>query len=83
MAWPKVGLIAALSLVYAALISILGFFCSTLAFLVVAALILGDKSRGLGHLLKFSVLYGVVFCTLLWVCFVKLLNVPTPAGLFF
>lgn len=41
VAWPKVGLIAALSLVYAALISILGFFCSTLAFLVVAALHFG------------------------------------------
>ena len=83
VAWPKVGIIAALGLVYAVLISILGFFSSTLAFLICAALILGDKAHGMGHLFKVSALYSVVFCALLWVCFVKLLNVPTPTGLLF
>jgi len=83
VAWKKVGIIALFSLIYALLIVPLGFFSSTFLFIVCASLILGDKARGMGHLVKVSLLYSLVFCAILWVSFVKLLNVATPTGLLF
>ncbi|MDD4700634.1 MAG: tripartite tricarboxylate transporter TctB family protein [Desulfovibrio sp.] len=83
VAWRKVGTIALFSLIYALLIMALGFFSSTFLFIVCASLVLGDKSHGMGRLAKISVLYSVIFCAILWVSFVKLLNVPTPTGLLF
>lgn len=83
VAWKKVGLIAAMSLLYALVVNVLGFFISSGIFILCTSLLMGDKSRGMGHLGKVSATFTVVFCVLLWVCFVKLLNVPTPAGMFF
>ena len=83
VAWKKVGIIAAIALIYAVLVSVLGFFCSTAAFIFCTSMILGDKSKSIGHLTKVSTLYSLIFCLLIWLSFVKLLNVPTPAGIFF
>ena len=83
VAWKKVAIIAAIALVYAVLLSVLGFFVTTAAFIFCTSMILGDKSKSIGHLAKVSTLYSVIFCLLSWISFVKLLNVPTPTGLFF
>ena len=83
VAWKKVAIIAAIALVYAMLLSVLGFFVTTAAFIFCTSMILGDKSKSIGHLAKVSTLYSVIFCLLIWISFVKLLNVPTPTGLFF
>ena len=83
VAWKKVAIIAAIALVYAVLLSVLGFFVSTAAFIFCTSMILGDKSKSIGHLAKVSMLYSVIFCLLIWLSFVKLLNVPTPTGIFF
>ena len=83
VAWKKVAIIAAVALIYAVLLSVLGFFCSTAAFIFCTSMILGDKSKSIGHLAKVSTLYSLIFCLLIWLSFVKLLNVPTPAGIFF
>ena len=83
VAWKKVAIIAAIALIYAVLLSILGFFVSTAAFIFCTSMILGDKNKGILHLAKVSTLYSLIFCILIWLSFVKLLNVPTPTGLFF
>jgi len=83
VAWKKVGLIAAMSLLYALVVNVLGFFISSSLFIMFTSLLMGDKSRGMGHLVKVSAMFTVVFCLLLWVSFVKLLSVPTPTGMFF
>ena len=83
VAWKKVGLIAAMSLLYALIVNVLGFFTSSSLFILFTSLLMGDKSRGMGHLVKISATFTVVFCVLLWVSFVKLLSVPTPTGMFF
>ena len=82
VAWKNVGIIAAISIVYAVAVGIFGFFTSTASFIFCTSLVLGDKSRGMGHLVKISAAFSIFFCILLWLCFVKLLNVPTPAGIF-
>lgn len=83
VAWKKVALIAAMSVLYALVVNVLGFFVSSGAFILCTSLLMGDKSRGMGHLTKVSAVFTMVFCVLLWVSFVKLLNVPTPTGVFF
>lgn len=83
VAWKKVGIIAAIALVYAVVISILGFFSSTAVFIFCTSMILGDAGKGIGHLVKVSTVFSLLFCLLLWLSFVKLLNVPTPTGMLF
>lgn len=83
VAWKKVAIITAIALIYAVLLSVLGFFISTAAFIFCTSMILGDKNKSIGHLAKVSTLYSLIFCLLLWLSFVKLLNVPTPTGIFF
>lgn len=83
VAWKKVAIITAIALIYAVLLSVLGFFISTAAFIFCTSMILGDKNKSIGHLAKVSTLYSLIFCILLWLSFVKLLNVPTPTGIFF
>ena len=83
VAWKNVAIIAAISIVYAVAVGIFGFFTSTSAFIFCTSLVLGDKSRGMGHLVKISAAFSIFFCLLLWLCFVKLLSVPTPTGIFF
>lgn len=82
VAWKKIAIIAAIAFIYAVLLSILGFFVSTATFIFCTSMILGDKNKGIGHLVKVSTLYSLIFCILLWLSFVKLLNVPTPTGIF-
>ncbi|GKG93934.1 tripartite tricarboxylate transporter TctB family protein [uncultured Desulfovibrio sp.] len=83
VAWRKVGYIAAMAAVYAALIGTLGFFSSTALFIFCSSLLLGDKSRSLGHLAVVGLLYSLFFSLAVWFSFTKLLNVPTPAGFLF
>lgn len=82
VAWKKVAIIACISIVYALAVGFFGFFSSTATFIFCTSMVLGDKSHGTGHLVKISAAFSVFFCILLWLCFVKLLNVPTPAGIF-
>lgn len=83
VAWRKVGYIAAIAAIYAALIGTLGFFSSTTLFIFCSSLLLGDKSRGLGRLAVAGLLYSLFFSLSVWFSFTKLLNVPTPAGFLF
>ncbi|WP_185702281.1 MULTISPECIES: tripartite tricarboxylate transporter TctB family protein [unclassified Desulfovibrio] len=82
--WPRIGLISALALGYALCLDWLGFFASTMLFLVMAYMILNEaKGVSLGRKAFSAVLFGGLFSIAVWACFVKLLNVPTPAGLLF
>uniref|UniRef100_B8IYJ8 DUF1468 domain-containing protein n=1 Tax=Desulfovibrio desulfuricans (strain ATCC 27774 / DSM 6949 / MB) TaxID=525146 RepID=B8IYJ8_DESDA len=83
VAWAKVAIISVFSLIYVSFIMLFGFFSSTFIFIAGSSIVLGDKSQGIGHAAKAGLIYGVIFCLLLWASFVKLLNVPTPTGLFF
>lgn len=83
-AWLRIGLISVLALGYALCLDWLGFFVSTMLFLVLAYMILNEaKGTSLARKACSAVLFGGIFSVAVWACFVKLLNVPTPAGLLF
>ena len=80
--WRRVGIIAVLSLLYGLGIPTLGFFASTGLFLFVALYALNPQVP-LGARVLRALVFAVVFSLAIWLGFVKMLNVPTPAGLLF
>ena len=83
VAWGRVAYISATGIIYAFCVSFIGFFVSTVVFMIISMFTLCDKSRGKLHVLGVSSLFGVVFTVLVWVVFCKLLSVPTPTGVLF
>lgn len=83
VAWGRVAYISAAGIIYAFCVSFIGFFVSTVVFMIISMFTLCDKSRGKLHVLGVSSLFGVVFTVLVWVVFCKLLSVPTPTGVLF
>lgn len=83
VAWKRVAYISAAGIIYAFCVSFIGFFVSTVVFMIISMFTLCDKSRGKLHVLGVSSLFGVVFTVLVWVVFCKLLSVPTPTGVLF
>lgn len=84
VAWKGVVQITIAALIYAVLINVLGFYSATCLYIVPITLILSsrEKSSLPARLLK-AVLFALIFCLLIWLCFTKLLSVPTPVGLLF
>lgn len=83
VAWGRVAYISAAGIIYAFCVSFIGFFVSTVVFMIISMFTLCDKSRGKLHVLGVSSLFGVVFTVLVWVVFCELLSVPTPTGILF
>ena len=85
VAWKGVVQITIAALVYAVLINVLGFYSATCIYIIPITLILSgrDSKRPLPARLLMAVLFAVIFCLLIWLCFTNLLNVPTPVGLLF
>lgn len=81
--WKRVGSIAVLSVLYGLGIPTLGFFAATGTFLFAAFLALNSRQESLGRKALRALLFAALFSLSIWVGFVKLLNVPTPAGLLF
>lgn len=81
VAWPKVAMIMGMSFAYAVAIPMLGFLTSTILFVFIATLALGQKEHGWKHLALQSIIYALGFGGAVWICFTKLLNVPAPAGI--
>ena len=82
VAWNKVTLICMASFAYAVVMPMLGFLTGTMIFIACSTLLLGDRSRGWGHLVRTALVFGVGFALLVWGGFTQLLNVPAPTGLF-
>ena len=83
VAWGRVAYISAAGIIYAFCVSFIGFFVSTVVFMIISMFTLCDKSRGKLHVLGVSSLFGVVFTVLVWVVFCELLSVSTPTGVLF
>ena len=81
--WKRVGSIAVLSVLYGLGIPTLVFFAATGTFLFAAFLALNSRQESLGRKALRALLFAALFSLSIWVGFVKLLNVPTPAGLLF
>lgn len=61
---------------YIALINILGYFISTLLFMIITLTLLKNKK-------KISIIVTLVFCAFLFVIFKLFLGVPVPTGVIF
>lgn len=69
------------TLMYVALINVFGFFSVSFLFMTLTATYFGDKDKS--PLVRFGVglLAAAIVCASVWLCFVVLLQVPTPEGL--
>ncbi len=81
--WKRVGIIAGLSILYGIAIPVLGFFVSTGIFLFTAFYALNTQVSDVKVRVGRGLTFAVVFSFAIWLSFVKLLNVPTPAGFLF
>ncbi len=79
----RVVVISVLSTAYILLIPVIGFFVTSATFLFVSAYIFRERGHSLVRDLLISTGFTAIFCLFVWGCFVKLLNVPTPEGMFF
>lgn len=68
---------------YLIVLTYIGFFVATAAFLFTSYMLLGDRSRGPVRLCALGAGFSVVVTGLVWLGFVALLNVPVPEGLLF
>ena len=82
VAWRRIWLMSGLGILYAAALKPLGFFTATFLFLVMAVLALGDSGLSPARRVLVTLAFAGLFCLVIWIGFVKLLNVPTPEGLF-
>ncbi len=80
---PRVVLISIMSIAYVIIIPMLGFFVASAIFLFLAALAFREKEKTLIQSTVISLIFTAVFCFFVWLCFVTLLSVPTPDGMFF
>ena len=84
VAWKRIGIISVMAIAYLVVLSYIGFFVATFAFLLTSYLILGDHdAHGWGRVIGYGVLFAGLFSVVIWLGFVKLLNVPTPEGFLF
>ncbi len=82
VSWARIGKISLLSIVLVFAVEYIGFFVSTFVFLAVAYLALGSK-EGKYSIYVRAILFALPFTAGVWLLFVKLLAVPTPAGILF
>ena len=81
--WKRVGIIAGLSILYGIAIPVLGFFTSTGIFLFTAFYALNTQISNVKIRAGRGLTFAILFSLAIWLSFVKLLNVPTPAGFLF
>lgn len=73
MQFKQFGFVLITAIVYVAMINILGFFTSTLIYLLITLL-------GLKVIPKYAVITSVGFCIVVYLVFVFFLRVPVPRG---
>lgn len=73
MQFKQFGFVLITAIAYVAIISIVGFFTSTLIYLVITLL-------GLKVIPKYAVITSVGFCIVVYLVFVFFLRVPVPRG---
>jgi hypothetical protein len=76
--YSRVGIITALSVGYALLISGLGFYPASVIFLSLSAIILNDSGE---PPYKAACMLTIIMCFAVWLVFAVLLGVPTPEGM--
>jgi hypothetical protein len=82
-AYGRVAIITAASVAYVLLVSLLGFYVASVAFLCASAMVLDDAGWGWKKSALAACMLTVIMCLAVWLGFTKLLYVPTPEGLFF
>ncbi len=82
ISWSRILIISIFAVLLVFSLEYIGFFVSSLAFVVISYLFLGDKSLQRSLLVR-SLIFAVPFIIIVWILFVKLLHVPTPAGILF
>ena len=82
VSWSRIGIISVLAVLLVFTLEYIGFFVSSTVFILIAYLLLGEKSSQ-RSLVTRAFIFAVPFIFLVWVLFVKLLNVPTPTGILF
>ncbi len=80
---PRICVILAAAVIYAALVGIIGFFVASFAFMVFASWYLGDIKKSMAQRFGISVFASTLVCSAVWFTFVFLLKVPTPEGWLF
>jgi hypothetical protein len=78
--YSRVGIIIALSVGYALLISVFGFYPASVIFLSLSAIILNDSGE---PPYKAACMLTIIMCFAVWLVFAVLLGVPTPEGMLF
>ena len=82
-AYGRVGVIAAASVAYVLLISLLGFYTASVIFLFGSAMALNDAGWGWQKSATAACALTVIMCLAVWLGFAKLLLIPTPEGWLF
>lgn len=83
VAWKNVFLITLAGFLYAIGIVFLGFYSSTILYIVLISLALMSSKEGIGKTSVKALIFAAVFSLAIWICFTNLLNVPTPTGFLF
>ena len=82
-AYSRVAVIAAASIAYVLLISLLGFYTASMFFLFGSAMALNDAGWSWQKSAMAACALTVIMCLAVWLGFAKLLLVPTPEGWLF
>lgn len=82
ISWSRIFIISVLAVVLVFALEYIGFFVSSTVFTIVSYLLLGDRTLQRSLLVR-ALIFAIPFIFLVWVLFVKLLNVPTPTGILF
>ena len=80
--WVRATVIVLATFVYVAGVVYIGFYVSTLIYLILGSWYLNDKGFTVPALL-ISVIFSIVVSVVLYLTFTVFLQVPTPSGLFF
>ncbi len=83
VALKRVALISGLSIAYALLMGLLGFYSASILFLFGSAMLLNDMGLGMGRAVFAACTLPLIMCLAVWLGFGMLLRVPTPEGLLF
>ena len=83
VAYRRVAIITAASIVYVLLMSLLGFYTASILFLFGSAMALSDAGWGWQKSAMAACALTVIMCLAVWIVFSRLLFVPTPEGLLF
>ena len=83
VAVKRVVMISVLSIAYALVIPVLGFYSTSILFLFGAAMVLSDTGGLSAKTAVSACMLTAIMCLSVWGGFTLLLHVPTPEGLLF